>query len=1186
MSLNRMKNHLGRLAGGFVRRRALTSLLIAITAVSAALVWFVAADRWLQFSPVACWTHWSAAMLVLATGLAFGAVRLIRRPSLSGTALLAEQRLSWTDNRLINAVQLEQGGHERLAQKLSGEIPDSVWRLRGSQLASRKPLVRCLQTLGVLGLVLAALFAWNPRTTCRSILRLATPMAGLPPMTDTRIVAVKPGAAVVARADRLVVTVAMQGEIPETVHLLRRIADGTDDEMQADAVPVESAPGTAKAMFSLEELSASFQYRIQAGDAASGWYGVTVQHPPELDAWTAHVTPPPYTGLPASTLSGDTENPTVPEDSRVKFVGTATCELRSASVIHPRIQAAATDLTGGGFHLVFAARERPRPALRMESSYGLAMQRPIPFEIKADAPPLLRLVDTPLRQEAPKAAASIPVAFRAEDEYGVTRVGLERMHANGSVEAIRTVAPPNARSEFAARFVLDLASFAADPGEELRFRLWAEDNGPDAASRRAHSPVLAIQIPAKPRPDDEKSAVDASRDRLAEIIDLQRRALLGTRSLQERVQLTGELDTERLLELRASQREVRGKTGALLEAAPPLGDLVNVLHSLLEHEMIQALDAFERVRRQPDASKSQALLAVIDPQETILASLTGVTESVPAETLYQNRVDLFAALQDLIKGQQEILKATRGLNQADEVPKDLRRPLAKRQDGLARDYLTFQDLCNQAMDTAGGDTFAKQVRIAYDGLREGRVYERMLGAAEELELGDLPLAEEREAVVLRHLLEALDILNSWRAENAKRRLADAVEAVRDTVEALDEMEKKQAMIAEVTRDITKRGMDDPEVRDKLGEMDEEQKEMKDLIEKLAQDLYQFPELPVCNELNSKMRELFEDVQQALNSENAAAAEIAVQKEDSFLDAIRNTKERAEDMEMWLPDVPDTVAWNMESFDVDEFPDMPLVPLPDELEDLVGELLDQADPADQDAQDATGNNMMADGPMGWDVMDGPIPNFSAKGKSGNTRPNDNEMTGRSGAGREGQSSGELVEDHVKGLEGREPHARRTRDPLQSGQVTEDEESTLDARGTGGGKLGGQSETVGMFGNSPRRDLHTPAHGDDHQALRREAEALYAKARLLYLKSGKLGLAARDLRTLEDTIPDIQSVESVGRKVLRRLSESQVEIREGVALPMPVTSAAQSGGTGVQDVDLSAVDSEYRHLIGDYYRSLSE
>jgi hypothetical protein len=266
--------------------------------------------------------------------------------------------------------------------------------------------------------------------------------------------------------------------------------------------------------------------------------------------------------------------------------------------------------------------------------------------------------------------------------------------------------------------------------------------------------------------------------------------------------------------------------------------------------------------------------------------------------------------------------------------------------------------------------------------------------------------------------------------------------------------------------------------------------------------------------------------------------------------------------------------------------MPLVPLPDELEDIVGELLDQDTDIDAQSQDTTGNNFIADVEEGWAIMDGPIPTFSAKGKTGNTRPNDNEQTGRSGAGREGQAVGELVENHVTGYEGRETKARRTQDAFQKDQVTEDENSTLKARATGGGKLGGESETQGMFGNAPRRDAGMPAHGKTPQQLRQETEALYASARLLYMNTNGLGEASREMRTSENRPPELRELGSVRKRIMRNLEDTQVSLKDGAVLAMPVSAVQHSGGTATSEADLEKLPDEYKAAVNDYYRSLEE
>jgi archaellum component FlaC len=599
--------------------------------------------------------------------------------------------------------------------------------------------------------------------------------------------------------------------------------------------------------------------------------------------------------------------------------------------------------------------------------------------------------------------------------------------------------------------------------------------------------------------------------------------------------------------------------------------------------MTDVLEVFEEVHRSGKNEMPEKLAECVRLETRILAQLTGIPMGLENEQQHQDKTDLFAALQKIITAQRTNLKDSKEA-QTGTMSAQVTALLAANQDRVANDIVGFTDLCLVMVEGRVDDDFATQIRKVYDLVENGSVYEKALGAAESLEEGDFAAGIQYQEEVLKTLMQALNVLNQWRMRNAQKIVKEATEVLKKTAEKLDELEAKQARIAEVTRDLTTRGKIDDEVREKLAEMDEEQKDMANLVEELANDLYQFPELPVCNELNSKMREIFEDVEQAMESENAPAIEIAVQKEDSLLDAIRKTKERIEDVEMWLPDIPDNIVWNMESFDTDEFPDMPLVPLPDELEDIVGDLLDQASDIDAQSQDSTGNNMIADMEMGWGVMDGPMPCFSAKGKSGNTRPNDNEMTGRSGAGREGQSNGELVENHVKGLEGRKTHARRTQDPFQNGMVTEDEDSTMDARSTGGGKLGGESESIGMFGKAPRRDLHTPDHGTGPTQLRQETEALYATARLLYLGTGSLGTAARELRGVESAAKKMRDFGSLHRRVLRRLEDTQVELNSGVVLPMPVTSVSKTGGAATDDVDVSKISEEYRDIVSDYYRSL--
>lgn len=1186
------QQHLGRLRSEYIRSRSFLFALAALFAVSGIAAAFIILDLEVHFPLFVCWLLWLGVVAVLSAG-AWMVVRTVRAElSDAAMAALVETVLPRLDNHLINAVQLAETGPGAgpFVEELLSETDLTLDAVQSRNLYSRKPLIWIRRGLAATTVLLAVCFALTPRGAARSLLRLLVPMAGLEPYSLTRIAKVTPGNSTILRGASVDVRVELGGVIPEDTRIVWNRGHGKSLEMPLEPLGMQQSKAAHAFGGVLKGVFYESEYRILAGDAFSPWYKLSVTNPPGLESWKATVRPPAYTQRKELTLNRDAESMEVPEESAVTLEGTATAKLSGARVVQGSAILGKTAVSGKhGFSVSFPMHDGGPIRLILHGASGLEAEEPLPFVVLLDQLPTVILPpDVKPRTLAAK-DAKVPVTFQVTDDYGIRGIGLARLVSGDQSEDVTAITPPGtAPRRFQGRFVVDMASFGAAPGDTFRFRVWAQDNGAVKKGdkpRRGWSRVFEIGVPAPEERDKAKKQVaQRSKDILLKVIQMQRANLRDTRRLAD-VALTGrEVSPVQVQNLQGVQQTIRDMSGGLVNAREALGDLCTVIAGLVNHEMADAVTALEAARRAVGKEAPARLTEAVKLETRILAALTGVPAGLNQEQKHQEKVDLLERLRKIIAGQMQNLKDSKAL-QKDEAPAAAATSaLSKTEDRLANDLVGFSDRCSIMIEQRVDDDFAAQIRQVYDLLDKENAYEKMLTAAEALEGADLPAGVQGQTEALKTLMKALDILNRWRVENAKKIAKNAADVLKQVAEKLGELEEKQAKIAEVTRDLASRGKLDDEARKKLAEMDKEQEPMADLVEKLAQDLYQFPELPVCNELNSKMREVYEDVEQAMDSENAPALEIAVQKEDSLLDAIRNTKERVEDVEMWLPDVPDHITWNMESFDTDEFPNMPLVPLPDELEDIVGDLLDQAQSEAEQSQDTTGNNMIADMEMGWGIMDGPMPCFSAKGKSGNTRPNDNEMTGRSGAGREGQSNGELVENHVKGLEGTKTHARRTQDPFQKGQVTEDEDSTLDAKATGGGKLGGESESIGMFGKAPRRDLNTREHGADPTKLRQETEAVYATARLLYLGTGSLGTAARELRGLETKRRDLKAFGSLHRKVLRRLEDTQVELDSGVVLPMPVAAVSKSGGAATDDVDVSKIGGAYRDIVSDYYRSL--
>ena len=297
--------------------------------------------------------------------------------------------------------------------------------------------------------------------------------------------------------------------------------------------------------------------------------------------------------------------------------------------------------------------------------------------------------------------------------------------------------------------------------------------------------------------------------------------------------------------------------------------------------------------------------------------------------------------------------------------------------------------------------------------------------------------------------------------------------------------------------------------------------------------------------------------------------------------------------MWLPNKNDSTKWLCENFDKTEMPDIPNLPLPDAFEDLVGDLLKEQEGLAQEAQDAASNPAFAQAQQGWDVADGPMPGFSAQGKSGNTRPNQNEQTGRSSGGREGMSDGEMVGNTASNLEGSTPKTRRTNDPMQQGQI-KDDGGIQQARATGGGKAGGFSDRNGMDGNAPLRASNAPrmttsdALAVQQALLAEKTSKTYGQASLLYLRAKGLADAARLMDQSQTALKEgrLADFRNLHQKIVTQLTEVKGGILPGNVVSLTTGDTARTQDKQLLGGDKGQAPAAYKKAVADYYRALQE
>ncbi|HUW31973.1 MAG TPA: hypothetical protein VM223_10200, partial [Planctomycetota bacterium] len=676
---------------------------------------------------------------------------------------------------------------------------------------------------------------------------------------------------------------------------------------------------------------------------------------------------------------------------------------------------------------------------------------------------------------------------------------------------------------------------------------------------------------------------------LQDIIQMQERNLRDSKSLQgqDATAAAWSVDRDPLKRLVCTQEDIRtltGKTIAILKMDSPVRA---TLESLYATEMIAAVKQLRDIEHD-----TRSLDLAINTESEILARLTARRSSL-AESLGQRKMqDIFTELDAIIAVEKEIYDATEGRIKG----KDWNcKAIGARQDGLSDRLAKFMvTLREHAAELSKSDTTMGQrfdTVIGEVGSRQIR--ENMIKAAGIIDRDAAADALPVEEKVIADLLAIKKMIRDGMAERAEEKLKKLNDLAKQAADRTDKLEKLQEKIKQLSEEMKKANdlsEDDNEaMKNKLEEMEELHNKMAEVLEKMAKDLNVFPEIPACNELVQKMREVYEDVKQAAGSAtNQQAGEIAVKRDEGILAGLRNLKERIADMEMWLSNAPEATKWKVENFDKAEIPEIPMVDLPEELEDLVGDLLDQEEDVEEESQDSASNSAFGDMPAGWDVADGNMSNFGAKGKSGNQKPNSNELTGRSGGGREGNANGEMVEGKAKDLEGRETKERRTNDPFQKGEV-EEENPNSKAKATGGGKQSGQGGEGGLTGTAPpRNELGMRQLERKQMEIKRNTEKIYSQATLLFLPTGELDksvlLMQQALRALQ--MGDVQGFQSLQKQITHALANTQREL-EGKALVQldPSMRLPAEMKEEIYDAKDEKIPAEYEGMVSEYYKAIA-
>jgi len=454
---------------------------------------------------------------------------------------------------------------------------------------------------------------------------------------------------------------------------------------------------------------------------------------------------------------------------------------------------------------------------------------------------------------------------------------------------------------------------------------------------------------------------------------------------------------------------------------------------------------------------------------------------------------------------------------------------------------------------------------------------------------------DRQAYILAELISLLgklsdkqvaDRRNGEKARDDSLPPVTAEDAGKLLRDELDKFTRSQKRVVRASRMLMDRAPDDlTEEEEKiLGELAREEAEWAQFFEESLTD---FSKLPLQDFADSSVAEEFNEIVQevklAAKSLYEKNIEMAVPHEQSGLE---KAEELVHNLERWLSDIPDNLKWLMEEPLAPA--DIPLAELPAELEDIVGDLIDQEEQMSEEVEDVTSSWIDSlDKGAGWDAKDGPISSMGAKGITGNLLPNKHEVGGRSGEGRTGRSHGQMVEETAQGKKGRDTPTRLTPSPFEPGSI---EDSSAEGTGgaTGGGKLSGFTGE-GLRGPAPLPRLESMARLAGQQAaIRQSAEVVALKLRAYHLPTGDLEGSIGAMRNFEDAAArgDGLRVRQSFHHIMDALEEARGVIRSEIGLHRERSSLPDWARSEIMSGLREGTPRGYEEMIAEYFRALAE
>ncbi|MBC7967934.1 MAG: hypothetical protein H7Z17_18650, partial [Fuerstia sp.] len=478
---------------------------------------FTLLDHWVIDGGFGAWTRaiLLAVILILCGAILF---RYVVRPWFRRihplyAARMLDRSSEQLQGSLLALVDLQSSGHKSdgaIHRTLEKRAAVTLAEVHVDEAIDRRLLTRMGTGLFIITLVTCVYAVLSPKSI--SLLRPFT-LAKTSVATRTVIESVQPGNKFVPAGSHVEFVADLAGVIPEDVRVLystsdRRFVDEpltmrtTDDEHRFRILMVGEGDRGIR-----QDLS----YRIEAGDATSETYNITVEQPPTAHVTEIHYVYPAYMDLPDRTDSTgaieaweDTTLTVLAESSEP--VREAVLQMSDDSAFSVRGEELQMAIDGTKLSVDWKLTHREDGTfpkfyrIQVTDSEGQKDLEPAvyPVDIRRDQPPVLKLID-PTRDLQVAANAIVPLLVEAEDPDFLLRSVTLHYAVNGKLiqpsEVLLDAFQTGLTKRWTGTWDFQLKPLNLNPGDVVTFHLEARDNRPPLGNQ-ARTGDLNLQITA------------------------------------------------------------------------------------------------------------------------------------------------------------------------------------------------------------------------------------------------------------------------------------------------------------------------------------------------------------------------------------------------------------------------------------------------------------------------------------------------------------------------------------------------------------------------------------------------------------------------------------------------------------------------------------------------------------------